>query len=288
MTRLILTALLAVLIASTSQSKEANMQPSTEVQLLEATQNHNIEKVRSLLKQKIALDNKDSQGRTALLIATRNNDIEIAKLLLEAGADVNIQDQIQDSPLLYAGAAGRLEILKMILKSKPNFKIYNRFGGTALIPAAEKGHIEVVKELVKTPIDINHVNNLGWTALMEAVVLSDGGPVHQQIIRVLIEAGADVNIPDRDKVTALTHAKKKGFKEITALLEKSRSSLVLGQNSFLIFQGSSHRLAKSTNGVSFKVIGGITGILKYHFDAFQIVADFLSGRILSGSGQNRV
>lgn len=217
----ILTALLATLMASPSQSKEKTMQTSSEMQLLEATQNHNVEKVRCLLKQKIKIDEKDSQGRTALLVATRNNDIEIARLLIEAGADVNVQDQIQDSPLLYAGAAGRLEILKLILKAKPNFKIYNRFGGTALIPAAEKGHVEVVKELLKTSININHVNNLGWTALMEAVVLSDGGPVHQEIIRLLVAAGADVNIPDRDKVTALTHARKKGFKEIVTILEKA-------------------------------------------------------------------
>nr|BFD60452.1 ankyrin repeat domain-containing protein [Bdellovibrio sp. CKG001] len=222
MRRQILIILLTTLIASISCSKDKDVQTKPlESQLLEATKKNNAEMVRALLKQKVKIDEKDSQGRTALLIATRNNDVEIAKLLIEAGADVNIQDQIQDSPLLYAGAEGRLEILKMILKSKPNFKIYNRFGGTALIPAAEKGHVEVVKELVKTPIDINHVNNLGWTALMEAVVLSDGGPVHQQIIQILVDAGANVNIPDRDKVTALTHAKKKGFKEIVAILEKA-------------------------------------------------------------------
>lgn len=222
MKKQVLLTILGLIISMMTHAKESSVKNiPPEVQLIEAAQTHNADQVRNLLKQKNNIDTKDSQGRTALLIATRNNDIEIARLLIDAGADVNSQDQIQDSPLLYAGAAGRIEILRMILKAKPNFKIYNRYGGSALIPAAEKGHVEVVKELLKTKIDINHVNNLGWTALMEAVVLSDGGPTHQQIIRLLVDAGADVNIPDRDKVTALTHAKKKGYKEIVTILEKA-------------------------------------------------------------------
>ena len=77
----------------------------------------------------------------------------------------------------------------------------NRFGGTALIPAADRGHVEVVRELVRTDTDIDHVNDLGWTALLEAVILGDGGPAHQEIVRVLVEAGADVGLADRDGVT---------------------------------------------------------------------------------------
>lgn len=35
--------------------------------------------------------------------------------------------------------------------------------------------------LAHTDIDIHHVDNLGWTALLEEIVLSDGGPEHQEI-----------------------------------------------------------------------------------------------------------
>jgi uncharacterized protein len=58
----------------------------------------------------------------------------------------------------------------------------NRYGGNALIPAAHHGHPEVVRELLKTKIEIDHVNRLGWTALLETIILSDGGPVHQDIL----------------------------------------------------------------------------------------------------------
>jgi uncharacterized protein len=53
---------------------------------------------------------------------------------------------------------------------------------------------------------------------MEAIVLSNGGPKHQEVISLLIEHGADVNIPDKDGVTPLQHAKEKDFKEIEQLL----------------------------------------------------------------------
>ena len=60
-------------------------------------------------------------------------------------------------------------------------------------------------------IDKDHVNKLGWTALLEAVILGDGGKTHTEIVRLLVEAGANPNIADRDGVTPLAHAKKRGF-----------------------------------------------------------------------------
>ncbi|MDI9787105.1 ankyrin repeat domain-containing protein, partial [Pseudomonas aeruginosa] len=69
-----------------------------------------------------------------------------------------------------------------------DLKSTNRYGGTALIPACERGHVEVVKTLLQAGVDPNHVNKLGWTGLLEAILLSDGGPRHQEIVRLLIDA----------------------------------------------------------------------------------------------------
>jgi ankyrin repeat protein len=63
--------------------------------------------------------------------------------------------------------------------------------------------VETVRELLKTRIDIDHVNNLGWTALLEAVILGDGGPAHTEIVGLLVAAGANVKIADRQGVTPL-------------------------------------------------------------------------------------
>ena len=40
----------------------------------------------------------------------------------------------------------------------------------------------------------------------EAVVLGDGGAVHTEIVRLLTEAGANVNIADRDGATPIRRA----------------------------------------------------------------------------------
>ena len=106
---------------------------------------------------------------------------------------MNAKDDIQDSAFLYAGAEGRIEILKMTLAAGADLKSTNRYGGTALIPAAHHGHPEAVRILLATAIDKDHVNKLGWTALLEAVILGDGGPTHTEIVRLLVEAGANVN-----------------------------------------------------------------------------------------------
>jgi ankyrin repeat protein len=132
---------------------------------------------------------------------------------------VNLRDNIKDNPFLYAGAGGYLEILKLAYAAGADPTITNRFGGTALIPACERGHVEVVEYLLtETTVNVNHVNNLGWTCLLEAIILSDGGTRHQQIVKWVIEHGADLNIADRDGVTPLAHARSRGFREIVELL----------------------------------------------------------------------
>ncbi|MHA6509783.1 ankyrin repeat domain-containing protein [Tessaracoccus sp. Y1736] len=77
--------------------------------------------------------------------------------------------------------------------------------------------------MVQTGVDIDHVNNLGWTAMLEAVVLGDGGPRHQEIVQILLDAGADPTIADRDGVTPLQHAERRGYDRIASILRGSTS-----------------------------------------------------------------
>ncbi|MGH6934184.1 MAG: ankyrin repeat domain-containing protein [Dongiaceae bacterium] len=187
-------------------------------QLIAAAGAGDTARVEALLGQGAAIDARDERGRTAVMAATHGNHVAVVTALVRAGADVDIRDDRLDNPFLYAGAEGLLEILRVVAPHA-NTRIVNRYGGIAIIPAAERGHVEVMRFLLEhTGSNVNHVNNLGWTALLEAIILADGGPRHQQIVELLLDHGADPTIADHDGITPLAHARRMGFGEIEQLL----------------------------------------------------------------------
>ncbi len=182
--------------------------------------NNDLQSVKNLLANGADVNSTDNSKRSLLLIATNNSNIEIAKLLLKHDADVNQQADNQDSPFLYAGASGQTELVQLFLDHGARFDVFNRYNGSSLIPACERGHVETVRLLANTknyPVD--HVNRLGWTGLMEAIVLGNGSKKYQQIVQILKDAGAKMDIPDSDGVTPLQHAQQRGYKEIVAIIK---------------------------------------------------------------------
>ncbi|MFL5804207.1 MAG: ankyrin repeat domain-containing protein [Roseiflexaceae bacterium] len=191
-------------------------------QLIAAAEHGDTAAVLRLLAAGASINAQDARGRTSVLAATHGNHVDTVRALIQAGADVNIRDTRTDNVLLYAGAEGLLDILRLAIAAGADTRLTNRFGGTALIPAAERGHVAVVGELLAhSDVNVNHVNNLGWTALLEAIVLSDGGPKHQQIVQLLLDHGADVTIADKEGVTPLQHARTCGYAEIEGMLVRA-------------------------------------------------------------------
>jgi uncharacterized protein len=195
-----------------------------DARLVEAAARGDLESVMQLLGRGVNVDSRDPHGRTAVTAAVYADDLETVEALIEAGADVDIQDDMRTNAFLATGETGNVEILRAVLRADPDLTGTNRFGGTALIPAADRGHVDVVRELVSTEIDLDHVNDLGWTALLEAVILGDGGAAHQRIVRILVDAGADIEIADSDDVTPLEHARRSGFEEMVQILSPPDSS----------------------------------------------------------------
>ena len=155
-----------------------------------------------------------------LVLAAKANDAVLVARLIREGGNVNAKDPIQDSAFLYAGAEGFNEVLRLTLANGADVRSTNRFGGTALIPASEHGHVETVRILIAAGVPVNHVNKLGWTAMQEAILLNNGGPRQQDVVRQLLDAGADPNIRDPEGRTALENAERLGFAEIARLIRE--------------------------------------------------------------------
>jgi len=186
--------------------------------LLSAAASGELDRVANALAACAQVEARDTHGRSALLLAVMGDHLEVARLLIDRGANPNAVDHRLDTPWLTTGVTGSVEMLEILLPAGPDMTIKNRYGGVAIIPASERGHVAYVHRVTSTGIDVNHVNDLGWTALLEAVILGDGSTRYQEIVRILLDAGADRDLADREGVTALQHAQRFGYRDLAAVL----------------------------------------------------------------------
>jgi ankyrin repeat protein len=132
-------------------------------------------------------------------------NIQIARILIAAGADVNARD---------------------------------KNGNTALMIATSRGHVDIVEILIDAGADVNAKDECGNTALMIAVNIPDYSTdeehteqlvyrgsswliyrYRKKIVKILIEAGADVNAKDNEGRTALKRAANTGRTDLVQLLK---------------------------------------------------------------------
>lgn len=158
-----------------------------------------------------------------LIEAAYANDVDAARRLIEAGADVNAKDEtVQSAYLISTSEVGDdTALLELTLANDADVASLDSYNGTGLIRAADRGFTTIVTRLLETNIDVDHVNRLGWTALLEAIILGGGDAAHTEVVRLLVEAGADVNLADGQGVTPLGHAEKSGYAEMVAILREA-------------------------------------------------------------------
>jgi uncharacterized protein len=216
----LLPVLVCVVLVVACGASEDSRQPHA-LALIDAAGDGSLGALERLLRDGADVNARDARGRTAVTAAAMSEHVRVVRALVDAGADVDLQDHDRNNPLLVCGENGNVALLREVLRGHPDLGATNRYGGTALIPASDRGHVDMVRALLRTDVPVDHVNNLGWTALLEAVILGDGGPAHQQIVRLLLDAGADPAIGDRDGVTPLEHARSSGYTGIVAMLERA-------------------------------------------------------------------
>jgi ankyrin repeat protein len=179
--------------------------PSVNEQLLQAAKKGSLEKIKTLLAEGGDVNAKGNYRRTVLMNAARSGNLEVVKFLIDKGADVNART-IQ--------------------------------GRTALIDAAWGGNLEVVKLLIDKGADVNAKRQDGWTVLMcaadwqnqlpdlsakdeEAETALDAVAMARslEVVKLLIDKGADVNAKDETGQTALSLASVNTQLEIVLYLK---------------------------------------------------------------------
>ncbi|XP_014668471.1 PREDICTED: KN motif and ankyrin repeat domain-containing protein 1-like [Priapulus caudatus] len=132
---------------------------------------------------------------------------------------VNMADNNGNTALHYSVSHGNFDIVSLLLDSKVcDVNRQNKAGYTAIMLASlavikNEAHRSVIQRLFSLG-DVNiRASQHGQTALMLAV--SHG---RLDLVRMLLEAGAEVNIKDVDGSTALMCASEHGHMEIVKLL----------------------------------------------------------------------
>uniref|UniRef100_A0A8C1VS03 Ankyrin repeat and KH domain containing 1 n=1 Tax=Cyprinus carpio TaxID=7962 RepID=A0A8C1VS03_CYPCA len=165
---------------------------------------------------------------TPLMAAASGGYVDIVKLLLVHGADVNAQSSTGNTALTYACAGGFLDVVKVLLKEGANIEDHNENGHTPLMEAASAGHVEVSRVLLEYGAGINtHSNEFKESALTLACYKG-----HLDMVRFLLEAGADQEHKTDEMHTALMEACMDGHVEVARLLLDSGAQVNMPADSF--------------------------------------------------------
>jgi ankyrin repeat protein len=157
-------------------------QPEPRIEALHAAAfAGNLEEVRRLLEQGVAVDARDAEGRTPLMWASFNGHTAVDALLLEKGAAIDAREVNGRTALMYASSGPFVGTVGLLLEKGAEVNLQGTAEGfTALMTAAAEGQLEVV--------------------------------------RVLLAYGADPDIEDVDGDTAESFATQKGHLEVVVLL----------------------------------------------------------------------
>jgi uncharacterized protein len=178
---------------------------------------------KELVQHKADVDARSKSGSTALMFAARG-DLESARILLDAGADVKVA--IPDwggTALIIASTMGQADIVKALLEkgADPKYRDNNSF--TALHAAVRDSDygedreqkaraVQTIKVLLAHGADANArlhqekptVRTLDELELEGATPLALAAEVNNlDAIKVLVEGGADPNIPTAKGTTPL-------------------------------------------------------------------------------------
>ena len=244
--------------------------------------------VQVLLKNDASLDLTDIEGNTALQIAELAGNLDFAKivqkyavdvkfidavkydndqdfsLLLENGVNVNVQDKYGRSPLIWAALKGNTGLVEVLLANNASVDIQDQEGNTALMLAGFEEFYNVTNKAAKEGFKRCKTDcKAEFRSLMFNIVLKmKKSGVREDIVKLLLEHGANPNIQESSGQTALTYAASFGFDRIAELCLKHNASVDIQDESGatpLMFAASIDK--EGVDDVSWEALGKTIEIL---------------------------
>ncbi|KAK2834032.1 hypothetical protein Q7C36_014733 [Tachysurus vachellii] len=203
----------AILNQETERKKKLRFHPR---QLYPAAKQAEVQRVLLMLMEGIdPTYQSDSQNRrTALHAAAQRGLLEICYLLIQAGAKVDTEDKGQRTPLLEAIINNQVEVTRYLIQSGACVYHVEEDGSTGLHHAAKLGNLEIITLLLNTgQVDINAQDSGGWTPIIWAAEHK-----HTDVIRALLNRGADVTLKDKEMNVCVHWASFAGSAEIAELI----------------------------------------------------------------------
>lgn len=168
-------------------------------------------------------------GSTPLLRAVESDRRRAAKLLLEAGADPNTGNLKGIQPLTAAAFNGNDRLVTLLLEHGADPAHADRTGKTAIIYAAGKGFTGVVERLLEAGVTVDLTDSHDLTPLMWAAGHANDVPAKEALatIDLLLSRGADLDRRDDRGRNALMIAAERGHEDVVRhLMETGADPLV--------------------------------------------------------------
>ena len=149
---------------------------------------------------------------------------KIIQLLIDNGADVNAQGGNYGYAIWAAMSEGHNEIVALLLQHGASPSVHSGYDGEALVVACKCGYRNIVEQLLDEGVDANEgvymVLNKFSSPCHHIPLHVASEYASEDIVRLLLERGADVNIVGGHRGTALQTAAYCSKKDIVQLLLK--------------------------------------------------------------------
>lgn len=143
-----------------------------------------------------------------------NATTECVTFLLDSGASIDLPDHRGTTPLLSTlwgstekDANG--DLVPLLIARGANVNLSDNRGQSPLAVASQHHQVENVRILIEAGANVNHQDSIdGSTALLKVLESGGGLLARNEVINLLVEAGADVNATRKDGNTVLSLASK--------------------------------------------------------------------------------